>query len=129
MLQELSSGKVSIASNASDPSVVVDLSGTATTSPSSALTATPSSITFGNVVVGTESSQTIRLANSGTASVTVSSLAPSVSTVSVSGITVPLTLGSRSDCEFHGRIQTNRREQRIGRDYGEEQRHRPLDAD
>lgn len=94
------SGKVSIASNASDPSLVVDLSGTATTAPSSALTATPSSITFGNVVVGTESSQTIRLANSGTASVTVSSLAPSVSTVSVSGITVPLTLAPGATANF-----------------------------
>ncbi len=94
------SGKVSIASNAADSSLVVDLSGTATTSPASALTATPSSITFGNVVVGTESSQTIRLANSGTASVTVSTLAPSVSTVSVSGISVPLTLAPGATANF-----------------------------
>ncbi len=94
------SGKVSIASNASDPSVVVDLSGTATTAASSTLTATPSSITFGNVVLGSESSQTIRLANSGTASVTVSSLAPSVSTVSISGITVPLTLAPGATANF-----------------------------
>jgi len=94
------SGKVSIASNASDSSLVVDLSGTATTTPSSALTATPSSITFGNVVVGTESSQTIRLANSGTATVTVSALAPSVSTVSVSGLSVPMTLAPGASASF-----------------------------
>lgn len=94
------SGKLSIASNASDPSLVVDLSGTATTAASSGLTATPSSITFGNVVLGSESSQTIRLANSGTASVTVSSLAPSVATVSISGIRVPLTLAPGATANF-----------------------------
>ncbi|MFY9802600.1 MAG: choice-of-anchor D domain-containing protein [Candidatus Acidiferrales bacterium] len=93
-------GSVSIASNASDPSAAVGLSGTATTSPTSALTATPSSITFGNVVVGTESSQTIRLANSGTASVTVSGLAPSVATVSVSGLTIPMTLAPGASANF-----------------------------
>ncbi|MGA8408254.1 MAG: choice-of-anchor D domain-containing protein, partial [Candidatus Acidiferrales bacterium] len=93
-------GKVSIASNASDPSVVLSLSGTATTSPTSALTATPSSVTFGNVVLGTQSSQTIRLANSGTASVIVSGLAPSVATVSVSGLSVPLTLAPGASANF-----------------------------
>ncbi len=93
-------GSVSIASNASDPSEVVGLSGTATTSPTSALTATPSSIAFGNVVVGTETTQTIRLTNSGTANVTVSGLAPSVAAVSVSGLTVPMTLGPGKSANF-----------------------------
>ncbi|MFZ1974498.1 MAG: choice-of-anchor D domain-containing protein [Candidatus Acidiferrales bacterium] len=93
-------GKISIVSNASDSSLALALSGTATTAASSQLTATPSSIAFGNVVLGTESSQTIRLANSGTATVTVSSLAPSVSTVSVSGLTVPLTLAPGKTANF-----------------------------
>lgn len=93
-------GKVSIVSNASNPSVALGLTGTATTAPTAALTATPSSITFGNVVIGTESTQTIRLANSGTANVIVSSLAPSVATVSVSGLTVPLTLAPGKSANF-----------------------------
>ena len=93
-------GSVSIASNASDPSEVVGLSGTATTAPTSALTATPSSIAFGNVVVGTETTQTIRLANSGTANVTVSGLAPSVAAVTVSGLTVPMTLAPGGSASF-----------------------------
>jgi hypothetical protein len=93
-------GSVAIASNASDSSDVVGLTGTATTAPTSALTATPSSITFGNVVVGTESTQTIRLANSGTTNVTVSGLAPSVAAVSVSGLSVPLTLAPGKSANF-----------------------------
>jgi Abnormal spindle-like microcephaly-assoc'd, ASPM-SPD-2-Hydin len=93
-------GSVSITSNASDPSELVGLSGTATTAATSALTATPSSIAFGNVVVGTETTQTIRLANSGTANVTVSGLAPSVAAVSVSGLTVPMTLAPGKSANF-----------------------------
>jgi hypothetical protein len=93
-------GSVSIASNASDPSELVALSGTATTTPTSTLTATPSSITFGNVVVGTQTTQTIRLANSGTANVIVSGLAPSVAAVSVSGLTVPMTLAPGTSANF-----------------------------
>jgi hypothetical protein len=93
-------GSVSIASNASDPSELIGLSGTATTAPTSTLTATPSSITFGNVVIGTQTTQTIRLANSGTANVTVSGLAPSVAAVSVSGLTVPITLAPGTSANF-----------------------------
>ncbi len=93
-------GSVSIASNASDPSELIGLSGTATTAPTSTLTATPSSITFGNVVVGTQTTQTIRLANSGTANVTVSGLAPSVAAVSVSGLSVPITLAPGTSANF-----------------------------
>ena len=93
-------GSVSIASNASDPSELIGLSGTATTTPTSTLTATPSSITFGNVVIGTQTTQTIRLTNSGTANVTVSGLAPSVAAVSVSGLTVPITLAPGTSANF-----------------------------
>ena len=93
-------GSVSIASNASDRSELIGLSGTATTAPTSTLTATPSSITFGNVVVGTQTTQTIRLANSGTANVTVSGLASSVAAVSVSGLTVPITLAPGTSANF-----------------------------
>jgi hypothetical protein len=93
-------GSVSIASNASDPSELIGLSGTATTAHTSTLTATPSSITFGNVVIGTQTTQTIRLANSGTANVTVSGLAPSVAAVSVSGLTVPITLAPGTSANF-----------------------------
>ena len=79
---------------------MVSLSGAATTTPTAALTATPSSITFGDVVVGTESTQTIRLTNSGTANATVSGVTPSVAAVSVSGLTVPMTLAPGASANF-----------------------------
>jgi Abnormal spindle-like microcephaly-assoc'd, ASPM-SPD-2-Hydin len=94
------SGSVLIASNASDSSMTISLSGTATTSTFSTLTATPSSITFGNVVVGSESTQTIRLANSGDTQITITSLSPSVSTVSVSGVSLPLNLAAGASANF-----------------------------
>ncbi|MGC1594048.1 MAG: choice-of-anchor D domain-containing protein, partial [Candidatus Acidiferrales bacterium] len=93
-------GTVSITSNASDPSEVVSLSGAATTAATATLTATPSSITFGDVVVGTEATQTIRLTNSGTANATVSGVTPSVAAVSVSGLTVPMTLTPGASANF-----------------------------
>ena len=93
-------GTVSIVSNASDPSAFVSLSGTATTTPTAALTATPSSITFGDVVVGTASTQTIRLTNSGAANATISGVTPSVAAVSVSGLAVPLTLAPGASANF-----------------------------
>lgn len=94
------SGTVSITSNASDPSEVVSLSGAATTAATATLTATPSSITFGDVVVGTEATQTIRLTNSGTANATVSGVTPSVAAVSVSGLTAPMTLAPGASANF-----------------------------
>ncbi len=86
-------GNVSITSNASDPSVVIGINATAT---SSTLSATPSSVSFGNVVVGSNTTQTIRLQNIGTSQVTISSIAPSVASVAISGITLPANLGPGS---------------------------------
>jgi hypothetical protein len=86
-------GSVSITSNASDPSVVIGINATAT---SSTLSATPSSVSFGNVVVGSDTTQTIRLQNIGTSQVTVSSVTPSVSGVAISGITLPANLAPGS---------------------------------
>jgi hypothetical protein len=82
-------GSVSITSNASDPSIVIGISATAT---SSTLAATPSSVSFGNVVVGSNTTQTIRLQNIGTSQLTISSLTPSVANVTISGITLPANL-------------------------------------
>jgi hypothetical protein len=82
-------GNVSITSNASDPSIVIGINATAT---SSTLAATPSSVSFGNVVVGSNTTQTIRLQNIGTSQVKISSLTPSVANVTISGITLPANL-------------------------------------
>jgi Abnormal spindle-like microcephaly-assoc'd, ASPM-SPD-2-Hydin len=80
---------LAIASNATNPSVVVGINATAT---SSTLAATPSSVSFGNVVVGSDTTQTIRLQNIGTSQVTISAITPSVSSIAISGVTTPINL-------------------------------------
>ena len=80
---------LAIASNATNPNVVVGINATAT---SSTLAATPSSVSFGNVVVGSDTTQTIRLQNIGTSQVTISSITPSVSSIAISGVTMPVNL-------------------------------------
>jgi Abnormal spindle-like microcephaly-assoc'd, ASPM-SPD-2-Hydin/HYDIN/CFA65/VesB-like, Ig-like domain len=82
-------GTVSITSNATDASMVIGINATAT---SSTLAATPSSVSFGNVVVGSDTTQTIRLENIGTSQVTISSITPSVAGVGISGVTLPVSL-------------------------------------
>ena len=82
-------GSVTVTSNASDSSMVIGINGTAT---SSTLAATPSSFSFGSVVVGSDTTQTIRLQNIGTAEIKISSLTPSVANVAISGITLPANL-------------------------------------
>ena len=80
---------LAIASNATDPNVVVGINATAT---SSTLAATPSSVSFGNVVVGSNTTQTIRLQNIGTSEVKISAITPSVSSIAISGVTTPINL-------------------------------------
>jgi hypothetical protein len=80
---------LAIASNATNASVVVGINATAT---SSTLAATPSSVSFGNVVVGSDTTQTIRLQNIGTSAVTISAITPSVSSIAISGVTTPINL-------------------------------------
>jgi len=86
---ETLTASLAIVSNATDPSVVVGINATAT---SSTLAATPSSVSFGNVVVGSDTTQTIRLQNIGTSQVTISAIAPSVSSIAISGVTPPINL-------------------------------------
>jgi hypothetical protein len=82
-------GSVSIASNATDPTMQIGVNATATLS---TLSATPASVSFGNVVIGSDTTQTIRLQNIGTSKVTISSITPSVSTIAISGVTTPVSL-------------------------------------
>jgi len=90
-------GAVSITSNATDSSVVINLSAIAT---SSTLGATPSTVNFGNVVVGSTTPQTIQLTNVGTAQIAISSITPSAASVVVSGITAPVTLAPGTSATF-----------------------------
>lgn len=64
------------------------------------LSVTPSSTSFGSVVTGSTKSQTIQVKNSGTASLTVSNVAAAGSGFSVSGVSVPFTLGPSTSSTF-----------------------------
>ena len=86
-----SSGSVAITSDAQVPTSTVSLSGTGMSATYS-MSLTPGSVSFGNRNVGSSSTQTVQLANTGNSSVTVSQVAASGAGVSVSGVTAPVTI-------------------------------------
>ena len=83
---------LTLASNASDPSIAVSLTGTATTS-SGTLGVAPGSMSFGTVTIGTTQIQTGAITASG-GSVTLSSASSSNSAFTISGLALPLTLAA-----------------------------------
>ncbi len=91
------SGNISLVSNASNSPTSIALSGTAVTLQ---LSVAPSSVTFGNVIVGSSSSQTVVVTNTGTATVTVSQLNVTGSGFSATGITLPVTLAAGANTSF-----------------------------
>jgi hypothetical protein len=82
-------GNVTLTSNASNPSLIVPLSGTGT--PQGQLSVNPTTLNFGNVVVNNNSSLPASLKATG-ASVTVTSGVSSSSEFVLSGITFPVTI-------------------------------------
>jgi Big-like domain-containing protein/HYDIN/CFA65/VesB family protein/pectate lyase-like protein/immunoglobulin I-set domain protein len=65
------------------------------------LSVVPGSVSFGNVTVNTTNTQTIKLTNSGTANLTVSQATVSGSGFSISGLTLPATLGPGQSTNFN----------------------------
>jgi hypothetical protein len=64
------------------------------------LSASPSSLAFGNVTDGTNSKQTVTLKNSGNTSVSVSKIAATGTYFSVGGLTTPVTLAAGQTAAF-----------------------------
>jgi hypothetical protein len=88
----VASGSITLSSTATNnPSV--SLSGNGTPLPIGTLTLNPTSINFGSVIVGNTTSQTVTMNNTGTASLTISSAPVSGAGFSITGLTLPLTLG------------------------------------
>jgi len=85
------SGQVSFASNAST-NPTVSLTGTGVAPPTPQLSVSPTSLSFGNVAVGSGSSKSVAISNPGGANLTISQITASGTGFSGSGITVPLTL-------------------------------------
>lgn len=73
-------------------SIPVTLNMTAATS--GVLSASPSSIAFGSVNTGSNSTKVITFTNTGSASLTISKITPSGAGITSSGMTLPLTLGT-----------------------------------
>ena len=93
-------GSIAITSNASDPSLVIALSGTGTGAQGH-LSATPASASLGKVVVGENYSQTIRLSNTGDGNVTISLVSVVGSDFKIAGLTVPTAVASGKSATFN----------------------------
>jgi len=93
------SGNVAIVSNASNPNLSIPLTGTGTPVPQGTLAVSPTSMDFGNVVVGTNSQLTGTLTASGE-SVKVSSDILNGSAYALSGISFPVTIAAGQHVQF-----------------------------
>lgn len=92
------SGSITITSNGSNPNLSIPLSGTGVTQ--GALTANPTSVGFGNVQDGSNSSLPETLTNSGGSGLTISAITASGTGFSLSGLTPPVTLNSGQSTSF-----------------------------
>jgi len=91
------SGAVTVTSNAPNPTLVVSMSGTGAAS--GVLAVSPASLSYGNVTVGATKNLTSTLTASGS-SVTVSSATSNSSEFSLSGLSLPTTLGAGQSATF-----------------------------
>ncbi len=92
-------GSLSIASNASNSTVTVSLSGSGVTGGS--LTASPSSLSFGSVQVGNSQPLQAIVTNSGGSSVTITQAPVAGAGFSMSGMNVPVTLAPGQSATFN----------------------------
>lgn len=94
-------GSITVQSTASNPNLILALSGTGTSTVTTRglLAISPSTINFGNVVVGTSATQPGSLSASA-ASVTISGVSSTNPEFTVSGISFPLTLAAGNSAPF-----------------------------
>jgi hypothetical protein len=93
------SGSVAVASNGSNPTLSVSLSGTATGPAPGQLSVSPTTINVGSVTVGTSGTQTGTLSATG-ASVTVSAASVGNSEFNISGLAYPVTIPAGQSAQF-----------------------------
>jgi len=92
-------GSLSLTNNANSAPVIVALSGTGNLQ-TSLLTASPTSLSFGNQPIGTNATQTATISNTGTSSVSVSAITVTGSGFTVAAPTLPLTLAAGQSISF-----------------------------
>lgn len=92
------SGTLNISTNASNPAVAINLSGTGAAAPAPAVSFNPSALDLGSSLVGQASpSKTLTLTNSGTAALSLSSISASPSAFAVNN-SCPATLAPNASC-------------------------------
>jgi Cep192 domain 4/Abnormal spindle-like microcephaly-assoc'd, ASPM-SPD-2-Hydin/HYDIN/CFA65/VesB-like, Ig-like domain len=92
------SGNITITSNGSNPTLNIALSGTGVTA--GTLSANPTSLSFGSVQTGANSSLPETLTNTGGVSVTISQATVTGAGFSVTGLTLPVTLTPSQSVNF-----------------------------
>jgi len=93
-------GSISITSNASNsPTVTIPLSGTGVAQVLQ-LSVSPNPVAFGNVAAGSSGTQAVTLRNSGNANLTVSQITASGTSLSQTGIALPVTLSPNQTANF-----------------------------
>ncbi len=92
-------GSISLTSNSPNSPLVIGLTGAGVAS-SSTLGASPASVSFGNVAVGSNGQQTVTVTNTGNASATISALAASGTGFSVTGLATPVTIAANQSVSF-----------------------------
>lgn len=93
------SGSISFTDNAPNSPQTLTMSGMGVAT-SSTLAASPATVSFGNIAVGSNSQQTVTLTNTGNASATISSLIATGSGFSVMGLATPVTIGANQSASF-----------------------------
>jgi len=92
------SGTLTITSTASNPTLTIPVSGTGVAP--GALTANPTSLSFGNVSTGSKGTLSETITNTGTTSVSISQISVNGSGFSVSRVNAPLTLTASQSTSF-----------------------------
>lgn len=92
-------GSISFTDNAPNSPQTLTLSGMGVAT-SSTLSASPGSVSFGSVAVGSNGQQTVTLTNSGNASATISAIAPTGTGFSITGLATPVTLAANQTATF-----------------------------
>jgi hypothetical protein len=95
-----SSGNLTITSTGSNPSLTVPVSGKGVTVAAGALGASPTSLNFGSVNVGSTGKLSETITNTGGSSVSVNQVGVTGTGFSVSGIATPLTLNAGQSTTF-----------------------------
>src|ERR1700691_1023878 len=90
-------GSLTVLSDASNSPLAIAITGTGT---QTGLTIAPSALTFGHVVVGQSGTQTVKLTNSGTSSLTINLATVAGTGFGISGLSLPTTLNAGQSLSF-----------------------------